>query len=404
MTTQNATYQYNQGTNGDLFFSMEPCYGKRAKTKKKYEERDHLGSVRVVVSDQKNADSTAKILNYNNYYAFGMKRPGVGQSFNLQTGLDNSTGYRYGYNGMEQDFSFHNADGESYDFGARIYDPRLGRWMAIDPKAIKYPGLSPYHFGYNSPIITIDPNGEENIVIVGGEYDGKRFKYNFVEPAIKQLKAYRMAEFNEKTTLAVMNVGYSESDIQELQNVARNNGANFVLLNNAEELTNYLNSQGTGSSGLSDARTSDKITNAAVFGHGFTGSLEFGFNQDKDGTTKLQDKFSFGIDDVENLSAEAFDKATLEIYTCNCATNFKEGNLAKSLSAKIEGTVVAFEGRTDYAEINTQRSFFERASSALRRRRTGFDPDGSRDLPISGKKADGSPAEQRTYVNGTEAK
>ncbi|MBL4753100.1 MAG: DUF4329 domain-containing protein [Flavobacteriales bacterium] len=160
MTTQNATYQYNQGTNGDLFFSMEPCYGKRAKTKKKYEERDHLGSVRVVVSDQKNADGTAKILNYNNYYAFGMKRPGVGQSFNLMTGLDNGTGYQYGYNEMEQDFSFHNADGESYDFGARMYDSRLGRFMSTDPREREYQNLSPYLFAGNNPIRYIDVDGE----------------------------------------------------------------------------------------------------------------------------------------------------------------------------------------------------------------------------------------------------
>ena len=40
--------------------------------------------------------------------------------------------FRYGFNDMEQDGEI-KGDGNSYDFGARMLDPRLGRWLTIDP-------------------------------------------------------------------------------------------------------------------------------------------------------------------------------------------------------------------------------------------------------------------------------
>ena len=52
-----------------------------------------------------------------------------------------------------------------YYFGARYYDPVIGRWMAVDPLAGKYPSLSSYAYCKNSPINFFDPNGLEPILI-----------------------------------------------------------------------------------------------------------------------------------------------------------------------------------------------------------------------------------------------
>jgi RHS repeat-associated protein len=68
--------------------------------------------------------------------------------------------YRRGFNGMEKDDEIKNR-GNSYDFGARMHDPRLGRFLSIDPLARKYPFFSPYIFAGNCPIRLIDVNGEE---------------------------------------------------------------------------------------------------------------------------------------------------------------------------------------------------------------------------------------------------
>ena len=69
-------------------------------------------------------------------------------------------GYRYGFNGQEKDDEV-KGGGNSYDFGARIYDPRLGRWLGIDPHTSKYPMHSPYNAFNNNPIIYVDPDGNK---------------------------------------------------------------------------------------------------------------------------------------------------------------------------------------------------------------------------------------------------
>jgi RHS repeat-associated protein len=68
--------------------------------------------------------------------------------------------YRYGFNGMEKDDEV-KGDGNSYDFGARIYNPRIGRWLSLDPLESKYPDISPYVFAVNNPILFIDPDGRD---------------------------------------------------------------------------------------------------------------------------------------------------------------------------------------------------------------------------------------------------
>lgn len=51
-------------------------------------------------------------------------------------------------------------NGNSYDFGARIYDPRVGRWLSGDPLANRAPGLTPYRYGFNNPVRFFDPDGK----------------------------------------------------------------------------------------------------------------------------------------------------------------------------------------------------------------------------------------------------
>jgi len=71
--------------------------------------------------------------------------------------------HRFGFNGMEKDDDVKGA-GNSLDFGARVYDSRLGRWLSLDPHFAKYPSMSTFCGMNNSPILVIDPTGKGGIV------------------------------------------------------------------------------------------------------------------------------------------------------------------------------------------------------------------------------------------------
>lgn len=49
----------------------------------------------------------------------------------------------------------------TYDYGARQYDPILARWDRIDPLAEKYYNVSPYAYCANNPVILVDPDGRK---------------------------------------------------------------------------------------------------------------------------------------------------------------------------------------------------------------------------------------------------
>ncbi|MFN0082452.1 MAG: RHS repeat domain-containing protein [Ferruginibacter sp.] len=105
----------------------------------------------------------ADVVTANDYYPFGMTMPGRKYS-------SASSSYRYGFNGKELD----NSTGEgNLDFGARILDVRLGKWLSLDPLMSKYPNESPYLFVGANPIIFIDPDGKDRIIRIYEKRNGK---------------------------------------------------------------------------------------------------------------------------------------------------------------------------------------------------------------------------------------
>ena len=71
-----------------------------------------------------------------------------------------SSAYRYGFNGKENDNEV-KGTGNQQDYGMRVYDPRLGKFLSVDPISKQYPELSPYQFASNTPIWAVDIDGLE---------------------------------------------------------------------------------------------------------------------------------------------------------------------------------------------------------------------------------------------------
>jgi RHS repeat-associated protein len=155
-----------------------------------FELTNHLGNVLATVSDKKigvDQDNdgaidyyNADVVTANDYYPGGMVMPG--RKYNA------GTGYRYGFNGKENDNEV-KGEGNQQDYGFRIYDPRIGRFLSVDPIAAKYPELTPYQFASNTPIRAIDLDGLEAAMpkVIGTTYAKikktykcrNRRKYNF---------------------------------------------------------------------------------------------------------------------------------------------------------------------------------------------------------------------------------
>jgi RHS repeat-associated protein len=72
-------------------------------------------------------------------------------------------GYRYGFNGKEMDNDMSGVKvGATYDYGFRIYDARIAKFLSVDPLTQKYPELTPYQFASNTPMAAIDLDGLES--------------------------------------------------------------------------------------------------------------------------------------------------------------------------------------------------------------------------------------------------
>ena len=165
---------------------------------KRYELTNHLGNVLAVVSDRKIGKSTgsypgpalwyeADVLSTQQYYPFGMLMPGRQYAVG-------SYDYRYGFNGKEGDDEVKGDDNQQ-DYGMRIYDPRVGRFLSVDPITKQYPELTPYQFASNTPIQAIDLDGLERAIVINRYSNG-----NIQRTQIQQINSAQNLSLNFNAT------------------------------------------------------------------------------------------------------------------------------------------------------------------------------------------------------------
>ncbi|MEN8122080.1 MAG: RHS repeat-associated core domain-containing protein [Bacteroidota bacterium] len=93
-----------------------------------------------------------------NYYPFGMRLEGQSYTNPLQAAAN-----KYLYNGKElqDDLGL-----DWYDYGARFYDPALGRFLKVDPIAEDFPHVTPYNYAENEPVAHIDLWGLQKFYVM----------------------------------------------------------------------------------------------------------------------------------------------------------------------------------------------------------------------------------------------
>jgi len=282
-----------------------------------YELKDHLGNVRVVISDAKNITDqdasatitssdlfTPEVLNSTDYYAFGMEMPG--------RKYQSSEAYRYGFNGKEKDNEV-KGEGNSLDFGSRIHDPRLGRFLSVDPKVNSYPFMSPYCFAANNPIRLTDEDGEGpgdplRLIFYGGAKKGG------------DNSAFEFAAKNVAGDYG----GFSKD--------------NMIGIKTAREIVTKINSQSASS-----------IQSVDIFTHGGTNSL---YTNDGSGmiagNTSLYRSswaqlfkggatFNKGSAVIDEIDFNKFtNSAKIELHGCNtCDKESADDNIAADFSTRL---------------------------------------------------------------------
>ena len=89
-----------------------------------------------------------------------------GSSLPNRAWSDVSRGYRYGFNGKEKDAEGMGGGSATYDYGFRIYNPNLGKFLSVDPLTGSYPWYTTYQFAGNKVIIAIDVDGLEEYIVI----------------------------------------------------------------------------------------------------------------------------------------------------------------------------------------------------------------------------------------------
>lgn len=107
----------------------------------------------------------ADIRQSTDYSPFGVTLEG--RNFTL-AGAEKS---RYGFQGQEMDDEF-KGEGNSINYTFRMHDPRLGRFLSIDPLNGDYPWNSTYAFSENRVIDGVDLEGLEHYYAADGSYMG----------------------------------------------------------------------------------------------------------------------------------------------------------------------------------------------------------------------------------------
>lgn len=170
-----------------------------------------------------------------------------------------------GFNGKENDNEV-KGEGNQQDYGRRIYDPRLVRFLSVDPLQTDYPWYTPFQFAGNSPILNVDLDGLEtcnyNLLM-----DEKTGKSKLVQTSVEHgslFNALTVQKVNYNGGIYVIDAEWNYSPYHGFDNVKKLEGKT------ESELAEYFKNKKTESQQADEQRQKDeqryKEAGAIVFG------------------------------------------------------------------------------------------------------------------------------------------
>jgi RHS repeat-associated protein len=211
-------------------------------------------------------DSTSKIVSVQTIRGYRMAKD-TAPEVNIGD-LSIASPYRFNSKEKDQETGLHY-------YGARYYSSKLSVWMSVDPLAHKT--LQPYIFTSNNTLLFIDPDGRENIVIIGNQ--GSRpnsdansgsDKKHFLEAGLKE--AFELNKQNEQNTTILITKGdYTEEQLFSITERANVYGINVLIIEGgAGDVIDYINN------GANQNRNQDLITDLVYVGHSTDDNLYIG--------------------------------------------------------------------------------------------------------------------------------
>jgi RHS repeat-associated protein len=110
----------------------------------------------VYFDDLKITVNEHPVIQADDYYPFGL-------AFNeFRRGTDTENRFLYNSKELQEETNW-------YDYGARFYNPAIGRWLSVDSLSGSGRRWSPYTYAFDNPVRFIDPDGMLNADLHGGD-------------------------------------------------------------------------------------------------------------------------------------------------------------------------------------------------------------------------------------------